>query len=369
MFLATMELKNFRNYPLLSLEFSPEVNIFVGQNAQGKTNILEAVSLFCLGKSFRTKKETDLIRWQTDFFYIKGIFSDLQNYQQIEIGLAKDQKKIKLNGQETKGFDFFGQVPLVVFAPDDLQLIKAGPQVRRDFLDFYLAQIAPQYRFIYLNYYKVLQQRNRFLKDSAVVNPVELEVWNEQLVERGIKVIKYRSSLLERIRPYIIEAHKEISGSREMLKLDYLCMNKYNNPDLEEAALQKIFIDELNQVKKMEMERRVSLVGPQRDDFLLTVNDGVDLRTFGSQGQQRTAALALKLGLIEVIKAVRETPPLLLLDDVMSEFDDLRKQSLLKILINSSQTFITATSPSDFPGLPKRAAFFTVHKGEVKIGS
>ena len=369
MFLAAMELQNFRNYPLLSLEFSPEVNIFVGQNAQGKTNILEAVSLFCLGKSFRTKKETDLIRWQTDFFYIKGLFSDLQNYQRIEIGLAKDQKKIKLNGQEIKGFDFFGQVPLVVFAPDDLQLIKGGPQVRRDFLDLYLAQIAPQYRFIYLNYYRVLQQRNRFLKDSAVVNPVELEVWNEQLVERGIKVIKYRSSLLERIRPYIIEAHKEISGSRETLKLDYLCMNKYSNPDPEEAALQKIFLDELNQVKGMEMERRVSLAGPQRDDFLLTVNDGVDLRTFGSQGQQRTAALALKLGLIEVIKAVRETAPLLLLDDVMSEFDDLRKQSLLKLLINSSQTFITATSPSDFPGLPKKAAFFTVQKGEVQIGN
>jgi len=369
MFLMEMELKNFRNYPFLRLDFSPEVNIFVGQNAQGKTNILEAVSLFCLGKSFRTKKEIDLIRWETDFFYIKGVFSDLLNQHQIEIGLAKEQKKIKLNGQEIKGFDFFGQVPLVIFAPDDLQLIKGGPQFRRDFLDMYLAQIAPQYRFIYLNYYKALQQRNRFLKNAAIVNPVELEVWNEQLIERGIKVIKYRSSLLERIRPYIIAAHEQISGAREKLKLDYLCMNKYTNPEPDETVLQKLFFNELNQVRKLELERRVSLAGPQRDDFLLTVNDGVDLRTFGSQGQQRTAALALKLGLIDVIKAVRETPPLLLLDDVMSEFDDLRKQSLLKMLINSSQTFITATSPSDFPGLPKESAFFTVQKGEVKIGN
>ncbi|HEY8464747.1 MAG TPA: DNA replication/repair protein RecF [Bacillota bacterium] len=363
MFLSKMELKNFRNYHLLHLDLSPEVNILVGANAQGKTNLLEAISLFCLGKSFRTRKESDLIRWGSDFFYIKGIFSGREHSDEIEIGLGKDQKKIKVNGTETKGFTFFGQVPLVIFSPEDLQLIKGGPQFRRDFIDLYLAQIAPQYRYVYLNYLKVLQQRNRLLKGN--VKSVELDVWNTQLVEKGIKIIQYRTSLIQRIKPYIRDAHQQISGDRERLNLDYLCMHKYPNPEPDESNLRKILTTELINLKQSELERRITLVGPQRDDLLLTVNEGVALRDFGSQGQQRTAALALKLGLIKVIKAVRESTPLLLLDDVMSEFDNQRRQSLLKMLINSCQTFITATTGADFPGLTKKAALFRVKDGEV----
>jgi DNA replication and repair protein RecF len=367
MHLVEMGLQHFRNYDSLRIKFFPEINILVGQNAQGKTNILEAVFLSCLGKSFRTKKEAELIQWNYDFFYLKSCFESADFSYQCELGVGKKQKKIKINGAEVKGSEFFGRVPVVVFSPEDLQLIKGGPQIRRDFIDLYLAQIDSNYREVYLTFYKTLHHRNCFLKERWL-NPTEWEVWDDQLIENGIKIIKYRAALIERIKPYIIKAYQQISGATEKVKIDYLCMNKYLNPGQDEQVLRNLFREDLHKAKSMELERKISLVGPHRDDLALTINDDVELRAFGSQGQQRTAALALKLGLIEVIKEARETIPLLLLDDVMSEFDDLRKQALLKILINSCQTFITATSRQDFPNFNKKAAFFTVTKGAVKSG-
>jgi DNA replication and repair protein RecF len=367
MFLAEMGLQHFRNYDSLRVEFSPEVNILVGQNAQGKTNILEAVFLSCVGKSFRTKKETELIQWDYDYFYLMSRFQYADFTDQCELGVGKKQKKIKLNGVAVKGNDFFGRVPIVVFSPEDLQLIKGGPQMRRDFMDLYLAQIDAHYREVYVNYYKTLQHRNRFLKERWP-NPTEWEVWDEQLIENGIKIIKYRAALIEKIKPYIIQAHQKISGAAEKLGIDYLCLNKYPNPGQETDVLRNLFYADLKQVKNQELERKISLVGPHRDDLAITIDNQVELRAFGSQGQQRTAALALKLGLIEVIQATRGVVPLLLLDDVMSEFDDLRKQALLKILINSCQTFITATSQHDFPDINAKATFFTVAKGAIKSG-
>jgi DNA replication and repair protein RecF len=365
MFLSTMELQHFRNYNQLSIKFSPRVNIFIGKNAQGKTNLLEAVFLSCLGKSFRTKKDLELIQWGYDSFYLKSCFEANDLTRQIEFGLGKEQKKIKLDGQVVKNAVLFGITPVVVFSPEDLQLVKGGPQIRRDFIDLYLAQIAPQYRNIYLNYYKVLSHRNYFLKGSFP-DPTEWEVWDEQLVECGIKVIKYRAALVERIKPYIIAAHRQISVATEQIDLNYLCLNKYLNPKAEQNLLRQMFRDELKNFHQMELERRVSLVGPQRDDLLLSLGNGVDLRSFGSQGQQRTAALALKLGLLAIMQEARETAPLLLLDDVMSEFDDYRKQALLKILLGSCQTFITATSDHDFPGYTDQATFFQIESGVVK---
>jgi DNA replication and repair protein RecF len=364
MFLSGLELRNFRNYPLLQLKLLPGVNIFLGENAQGKTNILEAVVLLCIGKSFRTRKESDFIRWENEAAYLKGNFEADDGTFQVEIGFGAQTKKIKINGQDVKGFDCFAKVPVVVFSPEDLQLIKGGPQYRRDFIDLYLAQIDPKYRHVYLNYYKILQQRNRFLK-ASFYSPTEWEVWNEQLIDKGTQVILYRAFLLEKIQSYIATAHSRISVEREFLKLDYCCLGKYLNPERNETGIRALLEREIQRVKGAEMERKISLAGPQRDDFVLSINQGIDLKTFGSQGQQRTAALALKLGMVEVIRETREKPPLLLLDDVMSEFDDTRKLSLLKILINSTQTLITATSRRDFPDLPAGAAFFGVQRGAV----
>jgi DNA replication and repair protein RecF len=367
MFLRNLELKHYRNYQDLQVEFSPQVNIFYGQNAQGKTNLLESISLLCFGKSFRTKKEAELIEWANASCYLKGQFETDDFPITIELGIAEKEKRTKIDGQIVKNTELFGKIPLITFAPDDLQLIKGGPQFRRDFLDLYLALIEPKYRFIYYNYHKILQQRNRLLKEGIRDNQ-ELEVWDEQLVEKGSKVIKYRLAFIENVEKFITKAQHEISGTLENLSIEYLGFrNSVLNGITEEEIISR-FKMELNMVKNSERERRVTLIGPNRDDLRLTIGEGVDLRNFGSQGQQRTAALALKLGMMEKIKESRGQYPILLLDDVMSEFDDQRKKQLLTVLVNSSQTFMTSTSKRDFPIGDQNTLFFKVTGGVIERG-
>ncbi|HOP74489.1 MAG TPA: DNA replication/repair protein RecF [Bacillota bacterium] len=363
--LSCLELKHFRNYNNLKINFSPGMNIFFGQNAQGKTNLLEAVSLLCLGRSFRTRKDSELIQWGSEAAFIRGTFVDKELEDVIEIGIGEGQKKFKQNGHEVKGTALFSQVPVVSFAPDDLQLIKGGPQLRRDFLDLYLAQLDPAYRVTYYKFYKILQQRNRFLKEVRLVNR-ELEVWNEQFIDAGLKVICSRIQLIEKIKPYIKAAHEQISLNREALNLDYLSFGSHIIREPDDKKLRELFQNELARVSREEFERKLTLVGPQRDDLKITIGDQMDIRNYGSQGQQRTAALALKLGMIDILKDVREMPPLLLLDDVMSEFDNDRKQALLSLLLSSSQTFLTSTGRSDFPiEASVNTVFYQVIKGAV----
>ncbi len=363
MYLNQLELRNFRNYHELNLKFSKKINIFIGKNAQGKTNLLEAIALLCLGKPIRTKKDVELIKWGTENSFCRGQFLDGEIHTLIEIGIGNKEKRIKVDGQVVKSNSVLGQIPVVIFSPDDLGIIKGAPQQRRDFIDIYLAQIEPKYRFVYYNFYKVLQQRNHLLK-QGFVKQEELETWNEQLIEKGTKVIKYRNSLTTAVKRYIATAHRIISGDKEDLNLEYVCFNnQLVTDDIEE--IKSRFQEELLNVKNYELQRGLTLVGPHRDDLKLTIND-IELRNFGSQGQQRTAALSLKLGLVEKIKEARGMYPLILLDDVMSEFDDLRKQHLLQLLISSSQTFLTSTSKQDFPIQDQQTNFFTVDQGEVQ---
>ncbi len=363
MYLSQLELRNFRNYQELKLNFSEKINIFVGKNAQGKTNLLEAIALLCLGKPIRTKKDHELIKWGTDHCFCRGQFLEGENYSLIEVGIGIKEKRIKIDGQVVKNNTIFGQIPVVIFSPDDLQLVKGAPQQRRDYIDIYLAQIEPKYRFVYYNFYKVLQQRNRLLKQSFI-DQAELAVWNDQLIEKGAKVIKYRNSLINSIKPYIKQAQQILSGDKEFLNMEYLSFNNQVLSD-DEVEIQRKFQEELEKVKNYELQRGMTLIGPHRDDLRLTINHDIDLRNFGSQGQQRTAALALKLGLVEKIKEARGMYPLILLDDVMSEFDDHRKQHLLQLLFSSSQTFLTSTSKRDFPIQGQQRNFFTVNQGEV----
>lgn len=364
MYLNQLELRNFRNYQELKLKFSEKINIFIGKNAQGKTNLLEAIALLCLGKPVRTKKDNELIKWGMDHCFCRGIFHENENSTLIEVGLGLKEKRIKIDGQVVKNNLVFGQVPVVIFSPDDLHLVKGGPQQRRDFIDIYLAQIEPKYRFVYYNFYKVLQHRNRLLK-QGFVDRGELDAWNEQLIEKGAKVIKYRNSLIDSVKPYIKSAQQIISGDKEILNLEYISFNNHVL-SADENEIKSKFQEELEKVKNYELQRGMTLVGPHRDDLRLTINDEIELRNFGSQGQQRTAALALKLGLVEKIKEARGMYPLILLDDVMSEFDDHRKQHLLQLLISSSQTFLTSTSKQDFPLQDQQTNFFIVDQGEVQ---
>jgi DNA replication and repair protein RecF len=365
MFLNYLELRNFRNYEYLQAQFSPQVNIFYGQNAQGKTNLLEAIAFLSFGKSFRTRKEIELIQWGNESCYLQGKFTDVEFPLQIELGVSEKEKRLKIDGQIVKNSEAFGKVPLITFAPDDLQLVKGGPQFRRDFIDLYVALIEPKYRFIYYNYYKVFQQRNRLLKEG-VRDSNELEVWDEQLIEKGSKVIKYRLVFIESVKPYISEAQHRISGTLEKLNLEYLGFKGTVLNNFTEEQIRELFGDELKAARNNELERRVTLVGPNRDDLRIAVDKGMELRIYGSQGQQRTAALALKLGLLEKIKETRGQYPILLLDDVMSEFDDQRKQQLLKVLLTSAQTFMTSTNKRDFPIADEKSYFFKVVEGAIQ---
>ena len=291
--LKYLELKNYRNYQTLTLGLFKQVNIFYGKNAQGKTNLLESIVFLCLGKPVRTKKDSDLIKWGEEYCFCRGHFQEREYDIQIEIGLGFKEKRTKVNGQIVKNNSVFGQIQVVLFSADDLQIVKGPPQLRRDFIDLYLAQIDPNYRFVYYNYYKVLQQRNRLLKQDFV-DREELEAWNDQLIEKGSKVIRYRNSLINSVKPYIKAAQQIISGDKEILNMDYLCFNDQILSD-DEAEIKSKFQDELGKVKEYELQRGMTLVGPHRDDLRLTINHQIELRSFGSQGQQRTAALALKL--------------------------------------------------------------------------
>lgn len=350
MFLQNLELKKFRNYSQLRLSLSPGINLFYGRNGQGKTNLLEAVSLLSLGRSFRTRRESEFIQWNAETCFLRGSFQQEAITRVVEIGIGQNQKKVKVDHQEIKITDLFSQVPIVSFAPDDLQLVKGGPQLRRDFIDLYLAQIEPEYRYVYYNFYKVLQHRNRFLKDVKYnYNSAEFEVWNEQLVATGAKVIKHRATLIEKIKPYIIAAHQKIGLKRDWLQMEYISLDQPDMDQRSEVEISEVYLGELIKIRSLECQRGLSLAGPQRDELRLTFDHGFEIRNYASQGQQRTVALALKLGMIDVLTSSRGMPPILLLDDVMSEFDSDRKHALLAMLLRSTQTFITSTGKNDFP--------------------
>lgn len=370
MVLQRLELKKFRNYSRLELSLSPGVNLFYGRNGQGKTNLLEAVSLLSLGRSFRTKRENEFIQWDAETCYLKGFFQHDDTARIVEIGFGQNQKKVKVNHQELKIADLFSQVAVVSFAPDDLQLVKGAPQLRRDFIDFYLAQIEPEYRGVYYDFYKVLHHRNRFLKDVKYnYDSVEFDVWNEQLVATGAKVIKYRAALIEKMKPYITAAHQKIGLNQEPLQMKYISLGQTDMEQRSEAEIGEIYLTDLKAIRSLELQRRLSLSGPQRDELRLTFDRDLEIRNYGSQGQQRTVALALKLGMIDILTASRGVPPILLLDDVMSEFDNERKHALLTMLLGSTQTFVTSTGKNDFP-ITKSAdtLFYQIDQGVVDDG-
>ncbi len=364
MYLKYLKAKDFRNYSAIDIQCSERINIFFGRNAQGKTNLLEAITLLGHGRSFRTKKDQELIRWGTEACFLRGDFDSSATESRVEIGIGVDTKKSKIDGRPVKNNELLGQIPLVIFSPDDLQIVKGGPQHRRDFIDFYLVQIDPGYRYVYYNYHQVLQQRNRLLKDNRP-DQEQMEVWSEQLVEKGSKVIRYRIQFLNEAQPYINRAQFRISGNVEELSLSYLGFHDQALASADEEQLQTVFRRELERLRTAELCRQVTLVGPHRDDLRIALGTGMELRSFGSQGQQRTAVLALKIGLLEKIRETRGVYPILLLDDVMSEFDDLRKQQLLELLLEGSQTFLTSTGRRDFPIESSLSRFFEVEQGIV----
>ena len=339
MLVKSLKLKNFRNYDLLDLEFDSTTNIFYGDNAQGKTNILESIYLTGTTKSHRGTKDRDLIKFGQEEAHIETIVEKRGVPFKIDIHLKKNSPKgIAINKVPIKkASELFGIINIVFFSPEDLNIIKNGPAERRRFIDLELAQLDKVYLNDLSNYNRIVNQRNKLLKDIYDKKDLmaTLDIWDLQLVNYGNKVIERRKIFIEQMNEIIGSVHEKLTGGKERLQLVYEPGVKSDNF---EEALQKN--------RERDLRMKSSSVGPHRDDICFLCGD-LDIRKFGSQGQQRTAALSLKLAEIELVKQEVKDTPILLLDDVLSELDKHRQNYLLDS-INDVQTLITCTGLDDF---------------------
>ena len=339
MMIKSLELKNYRNYEELQMNFDKGINILYGDNAQGKTNVLEAIYVCSVSKSHRGSKDKEMISFDQEEAHIKCVVQKKEMENRIDMHLKKNKSKgIAVNGIPLrKSSELFGHINVVFFSPEDLNLIKNGPAERRRFIDMELCQLDKIYTAEIVNYNKVLVQKNQLLKDIAVRSDLEdtLWVWNEQLIRYGKAVIERRRNFVEKLNEMISGIHKDLTGGKEEILIEY-------EPNVREDQ----FADEVERLTDRELRQKMSLVGPHRDDINFVVN-GIDIRRFGSQGQQRTAALSLKLAEIELVKEIVKDSPVLLLDDVLSELDRNRQTQLLNSL-KDVQTMITCTGLDDF---------------------
>ncbi|MBO5031156.1 MAG: DNA replication/repair protein RecF [Lachnospiraceae bacterium] len=339
MLIKSLELENFRNYKTLSIHFDSGTNILYGDNAQGKTNILEAIYLSATTKSHKGSKDRDIINFAADEAHIRTyvIKDELEN--RVDMHLRKNKSKgIAINGQKIKkAADLLGLLNVVFFSPEDLSIIKNGPAERRRFVDMELCQLDSFYLHHLNNYNKIVNQRNKLLKE-LYLNPGlkdTLFVWDSQLVSYGSRLIASRKAFVNQLNDIIYEIHKKLSGGKEELKIVY-------EPDVAPEE----FEQKLRSCQEKDIRLKQTSVGPHRDDFSFIAGE-VDIRKFGSQGQQRTAALSLKLSEIELVKKITKDTPLLLLDDVLSELDSSRQNYLLNS-IGDIQTIITCTGLEEF---------------------
>lgn len=334
-----LKLKNYRNYDLLDLEFDSSTNIFYGDNAQGKTNILESIYLCGTTKSHRGTKDRDLIKFGQEESHIEAVVERNEVSFKIDIHLKKNSPKgIAINKMPIrKASELFGVINIVFFSPEDLNIIKNGPSERRKFIDLELAQLDRVYLSDLSNYNRIVNQRNKLLKDAYDRRELleTLDVWDMQLVHYGNKIINRRNDFIYQLNNIVGKVHERLTGGKEKLYIFYEPSN--SSIELEEAVRRN---------RERDIRMKSTSVGPHRDDICFIVGE-LDIRKFGSQGQQRTAALSLKLSEIELIKQVTKDTPILLLDDVLSELDKHRQNYLLDSICDV-QTLITCTGVDDF---------------------
>ena len=339
MIIKSIKLENFRNYENLELSFEKGTNILYGDNAQGKTNVLEAVYLSATTKSHKGSKDKEIIRFGQDEAHIRTNLDKEGMEYRVDMHLKKSKSKgIAVNGQHLKkAAQLLGLLNVVFFSPEDLSIIKNGPSERRRFVDMELCQIDKYYLYNLNQYNKIVNQRNKLLKDFYHNTDIyeTLHVWDMQLVTYGKQIIERRKEFVDQLNDIIYGIHKNLSGGREEIVIVY-------EPDTEAEN----FEYELQKFREKDIKYKMTSVGPHRDDFSFVVN-GVDIRKYGSQGQQRTAALSLKLSEIELVKKVTGDNPVLLLDDVLSELDSNRQNYLLNN-IGNIQTIITCTGLDEF---------------------
>ncbi|GAF66336.1 recombination protein F [Bacillus sp. TS-2] len=368
MYIKSLSVKYFRNYQQASLSFDPRVNVCIGENAQGKTNLIEAIYVLALAKSHRTSNDKELISWDEEFARIQGEIVKETSTIKLDVVISTKGKKAKINGLEQRKLsEYVGAVNVVMFAPEDLNLVKGSPQIRRRFIDRELGQINPLYLYHLSLYQKVLQQRNQLLKQFQLKkgSPEMLDILTDQLIPLAAEVIKKRFQFVKQLQGWAEAIHTDISRGKEKLELTYLASSNVSE-QLDLTKIKEEFYQTYQTKKQKEIQRGVTLFGPHRDDLGFKVN-GKDVQTYGSQGQQRTTALAIKLAEIELIHSEIGEYPILLLDDVLSELDDHRQSHLIETIQKKVQTFVTTTNLAGVhQEALKQSAIFEVEQGMIR---
>ncbi len=373
MIVKSIKLKNFRNFSELNIDLNNILNIFIGDNGQGKTNLLESIYLCSIGKTFKLNSENDLIKFGQNSFEVE-ILINKENGSNIvskviNITYVKNQKRIvKINGVKLeKNSELIGLLNNVIFTPDDLKIIKGSPIERRKFINIDISQIKPKYKYLLKNYKKVITGRNNILKDlTNNSNRDVLSIWNDYLIDIGSEIIFYRKEYIKNLKHYAALIYANISDNKENFELLYKC-DIGNVENLSKNEIKEIFREKINKSIENEIFRKNSLYGPHKDDIIIKINDK-DFKYFGSQGQQRSAVLAIKLAEIEIIKNEIGEYPILLLDDVLSELDNKRKNFLINYIKNI-QTIITSTDDNDLKDLVKNNDKKIFHICEGNIGN
>ncbi len=398
--LSHLSLTNFRNYVRLNLDFSRPVTLLQGDNAQGKTNLLEAIYYLATANSPRARTDRELINWlanedQTPFARLEAKVEGTETLREVNIVLLSTadrvQKEIRINGVKRRASDLIGQVKTVLFMPEDIDLIAGSPDARRSYLDTAISQVDNRYARSLSQYNRVLIQRNSLLRTlrERPADPGQLDFWDRRLAEEGSHLIAWRTRIVAALDKLVQDTHAHLTGGEERLRLLYTCsvplegeegLQAYRQlplatvPGSDEpmgagdtpvAVVQQIFRQKLQARRQEEIERGMTLMGPQRDDLRFLVG-GVDMCTYGSRGQQRTIAISLKLAELELIRGETGEEPILLLDDVMSELDEARRHCVMDAIHGGQQVIITTTDLDSFTSsFLEEAAVWRIHEGRL----
>lgn len=360
--IKSIRLKNFRNYEQALIEPDAGVTVFTGQNAQGKTNIIEALHLCCLGRSHRTPRDEELIRWGCDEALVRTATVQRDGTHEVSILLSKRQKRrktVRIGARQAERIgELMGHVCGVLFSPEDLMIVKSGPSERRRFIDMQLSQLRPAYFYALQRAQRALIQRNALLREIARNPALEstLDMWDEQLAECGGQIAENRREAVAALSACAREAHASLTEGRETLSVRYVSQAAESDKPSE------TLLERMRAARGEDLRRMTTTVGVHRDDLHIDI-DGKDARTFASQGQQRSAVLALKLAQLELYERERGEAPILMLDDVMSELDPGRRRQLIE-RIDRVQTFVTCTDLSDLAGA-RQGAIYRVEAGQL----
>ena len=353
MYIEKIRLQNFRNYENLEIDLNKNINIIYGENAQGKTNIIESIFLCAFGKSFRTSKEKEMIKFNKEKSLVEAFYQKKDRDGKIKIELG-NKKQISLNGIKIKKLsELLGNINIVIFTPEDINILRDGPVKRRRFLDMMIGQLRPNYVYNLNMYTKTIEQRNNYLRQIKEENKPEemLEIWDEKLAEYGEKVYIYRKEFIEKLYNKINEIHGNITDNKETLKIEFI-----SNCDNKEKYLKL-----LKERRKLDIIKGFTTKGIHRDDFVIYIN-GKEVNIYGSQGQNRTVVLSLKIAELNVIYEEIGEYPILLLDDFMSELDEVRRKNFLNNIKNT-QVILTCTEKIDLPEIEYN--LYNIRKGEI----